>query len=456
MSLFKHAFVRGINDELVRLGIARYPTKYAADEVADIVADQTLPEEPAAQAVSPETAADVAATLVDAANKLVEETGMHQPDATGQLMQSPEEEELKTSAAQDLDSRAYQQAEAVMIKAAMGSTIEGGDKGNTLGQAADVTGEAQLEAAQRPENYAHMGIAGVGDTETPFGRDPSSQVGREEPHPEEPATAPSGTNSVIEQSKTSQLRALIQKIAMGSTIEGGDKGNSLAQAGALTGEGKLELDRRPENYATGARGQGWGSVPNTAVIGTEMPHPQTPSQSISGSNSVIEASKLSSEDPYLALFKKTAEETAPHLPLNIGEDEKIAHIRRLMGLNDAERTEYIALLHKDAGANDEQTLAVAQKHAADTRARRKRYVGNPHRKDRTHANQKMAADLPPALAAVIDAKQEEKAENKKEEDHEAKESPAKEKAEHAEEEKKEGHDLLARIRHIAQGPQAHA
>jgi len=453
MSLFKRAYARGINDELVRLGYVRYPTKEAADAVADAVADQALPQEPAAQPVPAETAADVAATLVDAANTLVSETGMGEQPA-------PAEEALKTSAAEDFDTRAYKQAEAVMIKAAsetkaaMGSTIEGGDKGNDLSQAGVLTGEGKLENDRRPEGYANMGVAGVGQTDTNLGRDASTQVGREEPHPQQPGTTPPGTNSDMDQSKTSALRSIIQKIAMGSTIEGGDKGNTLGQAAALTGEGKLEGDRRPEGYAEGARGKGWGDVPPAAVVGTEQKHPQAPSETPTGTNSVIQASKTGAEDPYLSLFKKTAEEVAQHLPGNLGEDEKISHIRRLMGLNDAERTEYIAMLHKDAGATDAQAIEVAQKHAECSQARRSRYQGNPGRKDRTHENQKMAGELPPALAAVVAEKKEEKKEG--EPPTEEKKEEKKEEGKEGEGEKKEGHDLLARIRRIAQGASAHA
>jgi len=455
MSLFKHAFVRGINDELVRLGYVRYPTKEAADAVADAVADQALPQEPAAQPVPAETAADVAATLVDAANTLVSETGMGEQPA-------PAEEELKTSAAEDFDTRAYKQAEAVMIKAAEGSNYVGGDQGNAADQAAQTDFTAQLDNQLRPQGYANMGVAGVGQTDTNLGRDASTQVGREEPHPVMPGETPPGTNSVIDQSKGASLRSIIQKIASGSNFVGGDQGNTPAQAATTDFTAKLDQLQRPGNYAEGARGQGWGSVPASAVIGTEQPHPHKPGETPSGSNSIIAASKSAAEDPYLSLFKKTAEEVAAHLPGNLGEDEKISHIRRLMGLNDSERTEYIAMLHKDAGATDAQAIEVAQKHASESGARRSRYQGNPGRKNRTHENQKMAGELPPALAAVVEAKKDEKkngdGDEKKEDEsptHEAKE-PAGHEAKEKEEggEKKEGHDLLARIRRIAQGARA--
>lgn len=453
MSLFKHAYVRGINDELVRLGHIRYPTKEAADAVADAVADQALPQEPAAQPVPAETAADVAATLVDAANTLVSETGMGEQPA-------PAEEALKTSAAEDFDTRAYKQAEAVMIKAAEGSNFVGGDKGNDPAQAAQTDSTALLDSQLRPEGYAHMGVAGVGQTDTNLGRDASTQVGREEPHPIMPGATPPGSNSVIDQSKSAQLRSIIQKVAAGSNFVGGDQGNTPAQAASTDFTAKLDQLQRPGNYAEGARGQGWGSVPAAAVIGTEAPHPHKPGETPAGTNSVIAASKSASEDPYLSLFKKTAEEVAPHLPGNLGEDEKISHIRRLMGLNDSERTEYIAMLHKDAGATDDQALEVAQKHAECSQARRSRYQGNPGRKNRTHENQKMAGELPPALKAAIEAKKGDGDEKKEDESpaHEAKEPAGHETKEKEEEsgEKKEGHDLLARIRRIAQGASAHA
>lgn len=449
MSLFKRAFTRGINDELTRLGLIRYATKEAADAIADAVGDQ-IPTEPSNESVSPETAADVAATLVDAANTLIEETGGAGISENAPSM--PAEEALKTSSARDLDTRAYEQAYSVMVKAAeetkeaVGSTIEGGDKGNAMTDSP--AGETQMEAKNRPDGKYVMGVQGVGGTESPAGRC-EGVVGSETiPAPESPGESPAGSNSVIEQSKAGALREIIQKIAMGTTIEGGDKGNTLAQAGALTGEGKLEADRRPEGYAEGARGQGWGPVPNAAVVGSEQPHPDMPGQGVTGSNSVTNASKTSAEDPFITLFKKTAEEIAPHLPVSLSEDEKIGHIRHCMGLNDTERNQYIGLLHKDAGATDDEAVSAAEKHAACSRERK--HYKNPYgrtRTDRTRSNQKTGAELtsaqeklPEALKNAIKAKG----------NGENKEAPA-EKKETPMEEKKEGQvDLLTRIRAISQ------
>jgi hypothetical protein len=155
----------------------------------------------------------------------------------------------------------------------------------------------------------------------------------------------------------------------------------------------------------------------------------------------------------MALFKKTAEEVGAHLPGNLSEDEKVGHIRKLMGLNDDERNQYIGLLHKDAGATDDEAVAAATKHAECTRERR-RYE-NPYgrkREDRTRSNQKTAMTpaqekLPDALKNAIKAKEGdgEGTPAKKEEEPPKKEEPP------MKEEKKEGQvDLLARIRQISQ------
>jgi len=450
MSLFKRAYVRGVNDELVRLGLIRYPVKEAADEIADAVGDQ-LPAEPAGEPVSPETAADVAATLVDAATKLVSETqgeGLA-PEGAPPM---PEEAALKTSAAQDLDTRAGTQAYACMMKAAEevkhaeGSTIEGGDKGNSPTGTAQA--EAQMENKNRPEQYANMGVSGVGGTASGAGRG-TGIIGNEQPQPAAPKESPSGSNSVIQQSKMGSLREIIQRVALqkqaeGSTIEGGDKGNTMAEAPAA--ETQMEARNRPEGYAhLGRPGMGETdlTVPTGANVGVEQAHPNAPAESPPGAlppssaNSIVENSKTSETDPFLTLFKKTAEEVAAFLPKTLADEDKIAHVRRMIGMNDVERTEYLGVIAKEAGATNDQAFAIAEKHASVSS--RRRYQGNSGRQDRTRSNQKQAGELPPALQAVIDAKKNGDNGDKKDEEHEKKEK---------EEEKKEGSDLLSRIRAI--------
>jgi hypothetical protein len=461
MSLFKRAFARGVNDELIRLGYVRYPTKEAADEIADAVGDQ-MPMEPAGEAVPAEVAAGVATQLVDAANTLVEaagggggEPGMEGAEAgPPPEMAAQMEEAAKQSAAADIDTRASQQAEAVMIKSAeqtkeaIGSTIEGGDKGNQMTDSPQ--GETVMENKDRPQG-TH--VVGVGNTKHPVGQ---GNVGTEQvPAPNtsnSPGESPEGSNSVIQQSKLgTALQQIIQKVAagMGSTIEGGDKGNTLSMAGSATGEGKIEADRRPEGYAhKGVQAVGQTDFPvGAGVVGSEQAHPDQPGESPGGAagaggNTVVEWSGAAADGPkaasdntaYLTLFRQTAEKTAEHLPINLTEEQKIAHVRQMMGMTDVERSQYIGMLHKEAGATDDQAVAVAQKHAECSRKRYSSPYGH-ERKDRTKDNQKQAAEMPEAFKKKMEEVKDKA---------EAKDEPPKE-------EKKEGSaDLLSRIRLVTQ------
>lgn len=466
MSLFKRAFARGLNDELIRLGYARYPTKEAADEVADAVGDQ-MPVEPAAEAVPAEVAADVATQLVDAANQLVDAAGGGGEAGPPPEMAAGMEEAAKQSSAADIDTRASQQAEAIMIKSAMqtkqalGSTIEGGDKGNQMTDSPQA--ETVMENKNRPQG-TH--VLGVGNTKYPVGQ---GNVGTEQvPAPNtsnSPGESPEGSNSVIQQSKMgSALQQIIQKVAagMGSTIEGGDKGNTLPQAGAVTGEGKIEADRRPPGYAhKGVQAVGQTDFPvGAGVVGSEQAHPDQPGASPGGTpgmgNTVTEWSGSAEDGPkaasdnsaYLTLFRQTAEKVGEHLPINLNEEQKIAHVRQMMGMTDTEQSQYIGMLHKEAGASDDEAVAAAQKHAECARHRYKNPYGR-ERKDRTKDNQKQAADMPPE----VKAKMEEMKAKGDGEPPPPKPSEGTDKKDEKEmkDEKKEGSaDLLARIRRVSQ------
>jgi hypothetical protein len=458
MSIFKRAYVRGVNDELVRLGHLRWPSKTAADAIADAVGDQ-MPVEPAAEGVSPETAADVAATLIDSANKLVEESG-GMPEAA-----APEEEALKTSAAQDLATRAGQQAYAIMVKAAeetkqaVGSTIEGGDKGNKMTDTP--AAETEMEAKNRPEM---IHVVGEGNTQSGAGRG-TGVVGKEDVGADTPDGAPnetpSGSNSALEQSKMGTLREIIQKVAMGSTIEGGDKGNKGTDATAA--ETIQEFQRRPEGYAENMLAQSDLPVTPAATVGTEQAQPIQPGESPAGStpgeagNSNVQWSNESktgaAEDPFIALFRKTAEMVGGSLPTSLDEEQKIAHLRQMMGMTDAERAEYIGLLHKEAGSTDDEAVNAAKTAACKMRDHRSRYSGNPGRKDRRSSNQKTAAELPAALKEQAE-KMKNKAEKKDNGEKKDEKEDNGEKKEMAGEEMpaalKEGSDLLSRIRRVSQ------
>ena len=79
MGLYKRAHVRGINFELVRQGLIRWPSEKIAEEAADAVADN-IPEEEMAEVspeegLTPEEAAGVIEQLVEVAEEIAEKTG---------------------------------------------------------------------------------------------------------------------------------------------------------------------------------------------------------------------------------------------------------------------------------------------------------------------------------------------------------------------------------------------
>jgi hypothetical protein len=384
-SLFKRSSVRGINDALINAGL-QYPSKTAADEVADAVADEMMVTEPAMEGaegeIPAEEAAEIATKLVEVANELMAST-QPAPDA-------PEEERIaayhgvmgsKTAAARDVNTRAGEQSYACMQKAAeeADTNVSGaGGTGSTIGVGAAAPentlpnatfAETQMEASQRPPGTHEVG---VGNTEQAHaGVVGSEDVGADTPAPHTTAGG-AGTNSVIEHSeKNSTLRQIIQKVAAGSNIEGGDKPeNTLPNAPAA--ETQMENSQRPPGYAAlpqlGGTVTDIGTSP-AATVGTEQPvdaGPQnTPAGAVPGSagNSVVEHSetsmpgKTAGVDPaYLHLFQKTANHVVDFLPSQYTENDKVAQVRYMMGLNDGERSAHISSLHKHAGTMDAQSI----------------------------------------------------------------------------------------------------
>lgn len=92
----------------------------------------------------------------------------------------------------------------LLRKLAEGSTITGTDPGqqNSLAQAAQVTGEGQLEAGKRPHDYANMGVTGVGQSDM-ADEMRAAAIGIEQPHPGQEGHSGAPANTVIDQSKTS-------------------------------------------------------------------------------------------------------------------------------------------------------------------------------------------------------------------------------------------------------------
>lgn len=399
--MFKHAYVRGIQTALINEGVAAFPDKATADKVADYIADRI--EVDLTQPVPKATTHKIAQDLVTASNYIAKQPGFKAASWN------------KIASWDEVSVLADQNAVSLMEKAAEGSTIEGGDKGNEEGQSP--AGETKMDASQRPPGYAEDS-RGKTDVDTRPGA-----VGKEQENPNGPKETDSKDNSVQEQSRTaSATLASLFKAAEGSTIMGGDKGNKEMSSA----EAKMDASQRPPGYAVlpsqGALGEMMKQVTGPAVIGRETAQPNKPAESPSGSNSVTQHSaKAAEEDPYIALFKKVAAEIHEYLPPTYGDDEKVAAVRACMGLTTREKAHYLQGLQKEAQLKvaaapatvppGSRTDGYAQHSPEATHSRPGAYDGR-----KGNQGTKSAEDMPPFM--------------KKDDEHEKKETKDEEKKEH--------------------------
>ncbi len=422
--MFKKAYARAVTTGLIQSGLATFPSAEKAAAVADYIADHTdfrLFDEKTGAAIQVPRAvtAKIAETVIDAAN-ILRKNGEKQ--ASFEKMASVDDL-AKVAHAHVLD----------LMKQAEGSTIEGGDKGNKTPE----TAEGKMDEKVRPTGYAEDS-RGKTDVDTKPGA-----IGKEEEHPNAPTNSPPGDNSVKEQSRTASLGEMIRKMAEGSTILGGDKGNKEP----TTAEGKMDLAMRPAGYAVlpqqGAPGAIPALVTGPAVVGRETPHPAGPANSPSGSNSLTEHSQKAAEDQaFLLVFKKTAAEVLPHMyGLDLTEDEKIAHTRTMMGFSTEQKSAHILGLRRAKTAAPATTQpgpgAYGTEHNPSVTHANARYDGRT-------ANQKHGGEMNPGLAAMLAGKDEKKDEGEKK-DEKKDEKPWEKKDEKDEKKDEKDASLLARI-----------
>lgn len=423
--MFKSAYTRGVQNALISSGRISFPDGASAVKIAAYIADHVA-FEPLDGQVPPAATLKIATALIDASDWYRSQPGYKAASF------------YKVASMADLNKMAEFHAVDLMEKAAEGSTIEGGDKGNKE----PTTGEGKMDLKERPEGYATDMLAKT-DVDTKPGA-----VGKEEEHPNKPERSPSGDNSIKEQSRTASLQQMIQKMAEGSTILGGDKGNTEP----TTAEGKMDMQHRPAGYAVfpggqqGDLGEMMKLVGGPAVIGKEiLNHPSGPSRSPSGTNSLIEHSqKAAAEDPFVAVFKKTAAEILPYLAPSLSENAKVAHIRACMGLTTEEKAHYIHGLTKTAADKTTPHLPPGARGDDYNRHNADATHSRPGAYDGRTANQGSSkhAELPPFIQEKIDAKKNEGGEEKKDEKTVEKDEHKVDKDEHKEEkdEKKEEKD----------------
>lgn len=320
--MFKHAYVRGIQSALINAGAASFPDEGTATKVADYIADRVNIDP--LNGVTKEAALKVASEIIAASDHLRKQPGFKAASL------------MKLATWDDVQKVAEYHAVALMQKAAEGSTIEGGDKGNTEPSSA----EAKMDTSQRPDGYAEHSV-GTTEVDTKPGA-----VGSEKDNPSGPSNSPGGSNSITEQ-RTASVIDIFRKAAEGSTIMGGDKGNTEMSSA----EAKMDAAQRPAGYAVlpsqGAPGELPGMANGAAIVGKETPHPNGPSESPNGSNSVTQHSAKAAEDAFMTLFQNTAKKVAGHLPAKLAEEVKIAHVRACMGMTPDEQARYLAKLAVD-------------------------------------------------------------------------------------------------------------
>lgn len=377
MGLFKRAAARGVAHELVRNKLAEFPSKEAMDAAADAVADahEGMPEMTGEEGHSPEHLAEVANKLMEIAHALMAEAG--------QAGAGPAQELSKQSASADYEDLAISEAVQCMEKAAYevkaaGALVEGGDKGNTPEQAAQVGEVAKLDEKQRPQGTYQVAM---GDTALDSMK---GHVGDLAKSDKTPKNSPEGTNSVNEDAKKAALAKIANKLV---GLHDGKSENSPAEAAKHDTVAKLDQKQRPQGMYHVGQGNANFKEPADARIGKEMPHPNGPANSPSGTNSVIEASKVSEEDAFLTLFKKTAADVGPYLPA-MSDDEKVAAISRMIGYSHDERQNYLNQLHKVA---ESEMKGDESKHSLTTD--HNKYKTDPEHKDEIGQAQKKESAL---------------------------------------------------------------
>lgn len=394
--LFKRAFVRGLNAELIRQGAVVYPSKVAADASADYVADQSGMPDPYLQGgdLDMKTAGVLCEYLIKAAEYQCQQAGNSYNPAVTKTAQESTPVAVATNDAWDLMQKAA---------AETGSLVEGGKAPNTEGAASKDNAEAALDMKNRPQGYAHLGEKGVGKYEDPS----EGTVGHTAKHPVAPGATGNDTNSL---NKGASLADIVRRVGTktaggtGTLVTGGTQPNTLAAAAQHESLAALELKNRPEGYAhrgEAAVGTTEFGIPSGSVVGREQPHPHKPHATASGSNSLIAQTK----NAFDQLFAKTAEQVVPYLPENMDDQIKVSHVRAMLGLETSERADYLGNLYFSMGVQKEAAESVRD-HFRKTAAHKE--------PDGDECEPAAAPMFPPAMHEKAESAASEKAERKEE------------------------------------------
>jgi len=273
MGMFKRAHLRGMVHELTRMGVVTWPTKLAeevaADEIADAMPEEVVPEQTEEDGLTPEQAQEALEQIVQVAEQIAEKTG-------GAIY----EDTCKIAAEETYEDAASNAAIAVMEKAAAevaegGPTVPGqGDASPDLG----ATSEAEIDAMDTPSAEI-VGPQGTSEVDTTPGA-----VGAEAVRPEQPGAV--GSPPTGEAAKTAatlqSIESLLQKM---SSVDGASISGGSAQGPAPTPRLDLDDNLNIPGVVASSQGKTVLDIPAAATIGVTKKQPAgTPGQTAATPN----------------------------------------------------------------------------------------------------------------------------------------------------------------------------
>lgn len=152
-------------------------------------------------------------------------------------------------------------------------------------------------------------------------------------------------SEVLEERTASDISELLRKIASGGSLTDSPK-NTPSDAAKHDELAALDLKNRSKDKYVGVAGHSSFPNVNQDFHVQHMPGAPKTGPSTVSSREIKSASDMTSDEQLMfAMFNKTASEVAPYLPSYMPQETKIAHVRAMMGLDNAERVTYLNALY---------------------------------------------------------------------------------------------------------------
>jgi hypothetical protein len=157
--------------------------------------------------------------------------------------------------------------------------------------------------------------------------------------------------------KSAGLQDIIRQVSKTATL-GVAGPNTLSNAAGVSDMVDAELRERPPGYANagGAQGKTDFNIPPDAQTGKEKEHEEVVPTEGASENSAT--AMVGGKTAFDHLFETTAREILPYLPTRLDDNQKVAHVRAMMGLETHERADYLATMYDSLGAKKEASASV--------------------------------------------------------------------------------------------------